>query len=336
MRYLVTGGAGFMGSNYVRYLLKTYEDVEVLVYDKLSYAGRIENIKDLLERDKRIKFVKGDICNEEFFEYIVKEYEPDVIVNFAAETHVDRSINEPAAFIKTNILGVYSILEVLRRSSFSPRLVHISTDEVYGSISEGSVGEESPFNPSSPYSASKASGDLLVRAYYKTYGLDAIVVRPSNNYGPYQYPEKLIPKTIIRALHDKPIPIYGSGEQVRDWLFVEDFAEALEVVVRRGAKGEAYNIPGFNEKRNIDVVKDILRLLGKPETLIKHVADRPGHDYRYSMRGDKILSLGWKPKTSWEQGLRKTIEWYITNKWWWKPLISDKYFELDTPWSKGR
>ncbi len=336
MRYLVTGGAGFMGSNYVRYLLRTYDDIEVLVYDKLSYAGRIENIKDLLEKDKRIRFVKGDICNEEFFEYIVKEYEPDVIVNFAAETHVDRSINEPAAFIKTNILGVYSILEVLRRTNYSSRLIHISTDEVYGSIDKGSVGEESPFRPSSPYSASKASGDLLVQAYYKTYGLDIIVVRPSNNYGPYQYPEKLIPKTIIRALHDKPIPIYGSGDQVRDWLFVEDFAEALEIVVKRGLKGEAYNIPGFNERRNIDVVRDILRLLGKPETLIKYVADRPGHDYRYSMRGDKILSLGWKPKTSWEQGLRKTIEWYIANKWWWEPLISDEYFKLDTPWSRGK
>lgn len=324
-----------MGSNYVRYLLRRYTDVEVLVYDKLSYAGRIENLKDLLEKDNGIRFVKGDICNEEFLEYIVKEFQPDIPVNFATETHVDRSINEPAAFMRTNILGVYSILEILRRNDHI-KLVHISTDEVYGSISEGSADEDYPFRPSSPYSASKASGDLLVQAYYKTYKLNTIIVRPSNNYGPYQYPEKLIPKTIIKALHNRPIPIYGKGDQIRDWLYVEDFAEALDIVSRKGSIGETYNVPGFNEKRNIDVVNDILRILGKPETLIIHVEDRPGHDYRYSMRGDKIKALGWKPKTPWEEGIRKTVEWYVKNEWWWRPLLTDKYFELNIPWSKGR
>ncbi len=334
MRFLVTGGAGFMGSNFVRYIAKKYGEAEILVYDKLTYAGRVENIRDLLD-SKRIDFVKGDICDEESFQETVKEYEPDVIVNFAAETHVDRSINEPAPFLKTNVFGVFVVLETARKYEV-PLVVHISTDEVYGDM-EGKppATEETPFRPSSPYSASKASGDLLAQSYYRTYSLPVIILRPSNNYGPYQFPEKLIPKTIIRALYGYTIPIYGKGDQIRDWLYVEDFVKAVETVIVKGRKGEAYNIPGFNEKTNLEVVKTILEIMSKPLNLIKHVEDRPGHDRRYAMRGDKILTLGWKPETPWIEGIKKTINWYLSNEWWWKPLLSDKYFSTETPWRRG-
>ncbi|WFO75967.1 dTDP-glucose 4,6-dehydratase [Desulfurococcaceae archaeon MEX13E-LK6-19] len=333
MRFFITGGAGFMGSNFVRYIINKYSDAEVLVYDKLTYAGRLENLQDIRD-NPRFHFVKADICDEEKLLQVLKEFQPDVIVNFAAETHVDRSINEPAPFLKTNVLGVFNILEATRKLEI-PLAIHISTDEVYGDLwGKEPASEETPFRPSSPYSASKASGDLLCQAYWRTYRLPVIIVRPSNNYGPYQFPEKLIPKTIIRALHDKPIPVYGRGDQVRDWLFVEDFCEALDTVINKGSKGEAYNIPGLNEKKNIEVVETILKLMGKPLSLIKFVDDRPGHDRRYAMKGDKILSLGWKPKTPWVKGLEKTIKWYLDNKWWWKPLLSDDYFQLDTPWKK--
>ena len=322
-----------MGSNFVRYILNRYDDSVVLVYDKLTYAGRLENLHDVKD-NPRFRFVKADICNEEQLVRTVREFQPDVVVNFAAETHVDRSINEPAPFLKTNILGIFNILETARRLEI-PLVVHISTDEVYGDLwGREPVDEEAPFKPSSPYSASKASGDLLCQSYWRTYKLPVIIVRPSNNYGPYQYPEKFIPKIIIRALHDKPIPVYGRGDQVRDWLYVEDFAEALDTVINKGSRGEAYNIPGFNERRNLEVAETILELMGKPLSLIKHVEDRPGHDRRYAMRGDKILALGWKPKTPWVKGLEKTIKWYLTNEWWWKPLLSDNYFQLDTPWKK--
>ena len=333
MRIFVTGGAGFMGSNFVRYLMRTYDDIRILVYDKLTYAGRLENLHDV-SNDPRFQFIKGDICNEEQLLKTIKKFQPDVIVNFAAETHVDRSINEPAPFLKTNVLGVFNILETSRKLEI-PLVVHISTDEVYGDLwGKEPADEETAFRPSSPYSASKASGDLLCQSYWRTYRLPIIIVRPSNNYGPYQFPEKLIPKTIIRALHNQPIPVYGKGDQIRDWLYVEDFCEALDTVINKGVKGEAYNIPGLNEKRNIEVIETILKLLNKPLTLIKYVEDRPGHDRRYAMKGDKILALGWKPRTSWIDGLKKTIEWYLNNEWWWKPLIRDNYFQLDTPWKR--
>ena len=333
MHFFVTGGAGFMGSNFVRYLMRKYDDTRVLVYDKLTYAGRLENLHDV-SNDPRFQFIKGDICNEEQLLKTIKKFQPDVIVNFAAETHVDRSINEPAPFIRTNVLGVFNILETSRKLEI-PLVVHISTDEVYGDLwGKEPADEETVFRPSSPYSASKASGDLLCQSYWRTYRLPIIIVRPSNNYGPYQFPEKLIPKTIIRALHNQPIPVYGKGDQIRDWLYVEDFCEALDTVINKGVKGEAYNIPGLNEKRNIDVIETILKLLNKPLTLIKYVEDRPGHDRRYAMKGNKILALGWKPRTSWINGLKKTIEWYLNNEWWWKPLIRDNYFQLDTPWKR--
>ena len=265
----------------------------------------------------------------------MRDFQPDILINFAAETHVDRSINEPAPFLKTNVLGVFNILEASRKLDI-PLIIHLSTDEVYGDLWDMEpADEETAFRPSSPYSASKASGDLFCQSYWRTYRLPVIIVRPSNNYGPYQFPEKLIPKTIIRALYNQSIPVYGKGDQIRDWLYVEDFCEALDTIIRKGSKGEAYNIPGFNERRNIEVVETILKLLNKPLSLIIHVEDRPGHDRRYAMKGDKILALGWRPKTPWVDGLEKTIKWYLSNEWWWKPLVKDDYFKLDTPWKKG-
>ena len=332
---MIIGGAGFMGSNFVRYLIKEIGDVEVLVYDKLTYAGRLESLRDLINM-KNLKFTRADLCDEENLTKTIEGFDPEIIVNFAAETHVDRSINEPAPFLKTNILGVFTLLEVVRRREV-PLVIHISTDEVYGDLwNIQPANEKSPLIPSNPYSASKASGDLLAQAYWKTYRLPIIIVRPSNNYGPYQYPEKLIPKTIIRALHNMPVPVYGDGMQIRDWLYVKDFCEALNVIIERGKKGEVYNVPGLNERRNIEVVRDILKLLGKQLSLIKFVEDRPGHDKRYAMKGDKILALGWRPKTPWSEGLRMTVEWYMNNEWWWKPLLSDRYFQIDTPWGGER
>ena len=333
MRVIITGGAGFMGSNFTRYILQKYTDTMILVYDKLTYSGRLENLRDILS-DTRLKFVQGDIVDEKHLVQVVKEFEPDVIVNFAAETHVDRSINEPAPFIKTNIEGIFKLLEVVRRLDIQ-LLVHISTDEVYGDRWGLPPADEGTcLRPSSPYSASKASGDLLALAYWRTYRVPIVLVRPSNNYGPYQYPEKFIPKTIIRALFNKPIPVYGDGSQVRDWLYVEDFSEALTLVIEKGSLGEIYNIGGGNEKKNIEVVADILRIMGRPESLVKFVDDRPGHDKRYSMKTEKISLLGWRPKTPWEEGLRKTIEWYLKNEWWWRPLLDDYFFRIDTPWKE--
>jgi dTDP-glucose 4,6-dehydratase len=333
MRLLVTGGAGFMGSNFVHYIYASRPDTEILVYDKFTYAGRIENLKEL--DTSRVKIVKGDILDQEKFTETIKAFQPDYVVHFAAETHVDRSIKDPSIFIDVNVKGVYIILEALRRHD-GPKLIHISTDEVYGDISGEPVTEEAPFKPSSPYSASKASGDLLCQAYWRTYTLPVRIVRPSNNYGPRQFPEKLIPKTILRALNNLPIPVYGDGSQERDWLYVEDFSRGVETIMLRGRDGESYNLPGLNPKTNLQVIRDILTLLGKPYSLITFVPDRPGHDKRYAMRGDKILSLGWKPQTPWLDGLRKTIEWYKANEWWWRPLLGDEFFSKDTPWGGTR
>lgn len=333
MRLLVTGGAGFMGSNFVHYIYASRPDAEILVYDKFTYAGRIENLREL--DTSRVKIVRGDILDQEQFTETLKAFQPDYVVHFAAETHVDRSIKDPSIFIDVNVKGVYIILEALRRYD-GPKLIHISTDEVYGDISGEPVTEEAPFKPSSPYSASKASGDLLCQAYWRTYSLPVRIVRPSNNYGPRQFPEKLIPKTILRALNNLPIPVYGDGSQERDWLYVEDFSRGVETIMLRGRDGEAYNLPGLNPKTNLQVIRDILTLLGKPHSLITFVPDRPGHDKRYAMRGDKVLALGWKPQTPWIDGLRKTIEWYKANEWWWRPLLGDEFFTKDTPWGGTR
>lgn len=317
---LVTGGAGFIGSNFVRFMANK---AQITVVDALKYGSNLNNLKDL-----NIKFVKGNICDYRLMAELVKDV--DAIVNFAAESHVDRSISDPYPFIESNIVGTYTILETIRKVNPKLKLVHISTDEVYGDIKEGSFKEDDPLRPSSPYSASKASSDILILSYVRTYNLNAVITRCTNNFGPYQFPEKLIPKAIIRASMNKKIPIYGSGENVRDWIYVLDHCEAIEVVLNKGEKGEVYNISSGNEKNNIEVAEEILSLLGKKD-LIEFVEDRPGHDIRYSLDSSKIRKLGWSPKHSLKDGLEKTVNWYLNNEWWWKPLATEKVLH-PTPW----
>ena len=314
VKLLVTGGAGFIGSNFVHYLIEHY-DYEIVVLDKLTYAGRVENLQNVM---KEIEFIKGDICDKELVEKVAKEC--DMILNFAAETHVDRSIIDAGIFVKTDVLGTYTLLEAARRYDVE-KFMQISTDEVYGSIKTGSFKEEDPLAPSSPYSASKAGADLLVHAYFVTYDLSVLITRSSNNYGPYQYPEKLIPKLITNALRDKLLPIYAEGKNVRDWIYVKDNCEAIDRVLKKGKVGEIYNIASGHEKQNIYVALLILQELNKPETLIEFVEDRPGHDWRYSLDCQKLQNLGWGSQTTFEEGLRKTIQWYRDNRWWWEPLI---------------
>ncbi|WP_440060011.1 dTDP-glucose 4,6-dehydratase [Thermogladius sp. 4427co] len=330
MRVLVTGGAGFIGSNFVRHIVNEY-GWETIVYDKLTYAGRIENLRDVLDR---IKFVRGDIADEESFTRMVRDFQPDVIVNFAAETHVDRSINEPAPFIKTNIVGVFTILETMRRIGYDILLLHVSTDEVYGDLwgTSRESSEEDALNPSSPYSASKASGDLLIKAYGRTYGLKYRIVRPCNNYGPYQHPEKLIPRSIIRILYNKPPVLYGDGSQVRDWLYVEDTAKAITLVIEKGSDREIYNVCGNMYATVREIVEKILEAMGKPKSFIVYGKPRPGEDRRYAMVCAKIRELGWKPLVGLETGLRLTVKWYLENEWWWKPLVDERYVLADHPW----
>lgn len=320
-KILITGGAGFIGSNFVHYMLKHHPEYEIVVLDKLTYAGRKENLQDVLDK---ITFVKGDICDKEVVEKVVKDC--DFVVNFAAETHVDRSIIEAGSFVLTDVFGTYNLLEACRKFDVK-RFMQISTDEVYGHILEGSFKEEDKLNPRNPYAASKAGADLLVKTYFETYGLPVVITRSTNNYGPYHHPEKFIPKCIIYALLNKKIPVYGTGKNVRDWLYVEDNCEAIDLVLHKGKNGEIYNIAGKQELENIEVVKTILRLMGKPEGLIEFVKDRPGHDLRYSLDISKIEKLGWKPKTTFEEGIKKTIEWYKGNEWWWKPIIEKQ--EID-------
>ena len=314
MRILVTGGAGFIGTNFVRHLLAHRPDDEVVVLDKLTYAGRRENLQDVLDR---ISFVKGDITDTGQVE---KVGSCDAIINFAAETHVDRSITDAGVFVRTDVLGTHVLLEYARRREVGS-FIQISTDEVYGSRETGSFSETDPLDPSSPYSASKAGADHLALAYYKTYGLPVCITRSSNNYGPYQYPEKLIPILIIRAIRGEPIPIYGKGENVRDWLYVEDNCTGIDTVLSKGRPGQVYNIASGEERRNIDLARLILSMTGRPETLITHVADRPGHDYRYSIDTTRIRDLGWRPDHSFEEALDRTVSWYRRNEGWWKPLI---------------
>jgi dTDP-glucose 4,6-dehydratase len=329
MKILVTGGAGFIGSNFVRYMLLKYEDAEIVNLDLLTYAGRLENIQDL-EKNPRHNFVRGDIRDRETVEHIMKE-EIDVIVNFAAETHVDRSIAEAGSFIQTDIYGTYVLLDVAGKYDVD-KIVQVSTDEVYGSIQKGSFKETDHLNPSSPYAASKASGDLVALSFYKTYGVKVAVTRSSNNFGPYQYPEKLVPKLILRALHNEPLPLYGDGKQVRDWIYVMDNCEGIDIITQKGKAGEIYNIASGNEHTNLKVAKLVLETLNKPETLIKCVLDRPGHDRRYSLDTTKTKKLGWKPEHPFKDALRRTVAWYIKNEWWWRSLIKDKFVRSDTPW----
>jgi dTDP-glucose 4,6-dehydratase len=321
VKLLVTGGAGFIGSNFVRHFATEHPEDRIVVLDKLTYAGRLESLQDVLE-DERAEFVRGDICDPVAVRGALEGC--DAIINFAAESHVDRSIEEPGHFIQTDVYGTYVLLEEARRAGIA-RYLQVSTDEVYGSIEDGSFTEQSPLEPSSPYSASKAGGDLIVGAYCHTFGIDAIVCRASNNYGPFQYPEKLIPLCILNALHGDPLPVYGDGMQVRNWLHVSDHCRALDAVLRHGSAGETYNIGGPDELPNIEVVRKILDLTGRDESLIEHVKDRLGHDRRYSLASGRTTALGWRAEIGFEQGLRSVVEWYRDNAWWWEPIRADEY-----------
>jgi dTDP-glucose 4,6-dehydratase len=320
MRVLITGGLGFIGSNFVRYKA---DKAEIVIVDALKYGSNENNLKDL-----DCKVVKGDICDYDLMAELVKNV--DAIVNFAAETHVDRSISNPYAFIESNVIGTYTILEAMRKVNPEAKLVHVSTDEVYGDIEKGSFKEGDMLKPSSPYSASKASADLFVLAYVRTYGLNAVITRCTNNYGRYQFPEKLIPKAIIRAKRDKKIPIYGTGKNVRDWIYVKDHCEAINLVLEKGVRGEIYNVSSGEEKTNLEVVNEIVDIIGKKD-LIEFVEDRPGHDIRYSLDSSNIRELGWTPKHGFEAGLKETVEWYQENEWWWKHLADERILH-PTPW----
>jgi dTDP-glucose 4,6-dehydratase len=321
MRLLVCGGAGFIGSTFVRLRLQEQGD-EVMVLDKLTYAGREENFHEFSE-DPGFRFMRGAIEDREAVAAAIEASAPDAIVNFAAETHVDRSIAEPDAFVTTHALGTYVLLEAARENDL--RYVQVSTDEVYGSIDVGTFTEESPLRPSSPYSATKTGADLLVESYFHTYGLPASICRGSNNYGPYQYPEKLIPLMILNALHGDALPVYGDGMQVRNWIHATDFARAIGHVLEHGAPGEVYNAGGPDEEANMVVVRRIVELTGAQESQIEHVTDRPGHDRRYSLSSEKVRALGWAPRVRFEEGLAETVAWYRENAWWWEPIRSGEY-----------
>ncbi len=321
---LVTGGAGFIGSNFVRFIRNLYPSTPSLtVLDALTYAGNLENLAEL---EGSFTFVHGNICDSALAADVLEKYAIDTVVHFAAESHVDRSILGPKIFTETNIMGTHTILEASRQHGVN-RFVHVSTDEVYGSLGpEGLFTEQSPIDPTSPYAASKAASDLIVQAYAKTYNFPAIITRCSNNYGPYQFPEKLIPLMIINAFNDKPLPVYGDGKNVRDWIHTEDHASAIWTVLTNGLPGEVYNIGGNNERYNIDIVKLVLAALGKPESLITYVKDRPAHDKRYAIDSSKIQrELGWKPSIAFDEGIRSTIEWYRSNERWWRRVISGEY-----------
>jgi dTDP-glucose 4,6-dehydratase len=320
MKVLVTGAAGFIGSTFVRLLLDRGED-EVVVLDKLTYAGRHENLADV---EDRLEFVEGAIEDRALVREVMEGCE--LVVNFAAESHVDRSITDQDAFARTHVIGTSVLLDAARERGVR-RYLQVSTDEVYGSIERGSFTEASPLNPSSPYSATKAAGDLLVSAHVHTYGIEAVICRGSNNYGPRQYPEKLIPLCVLNALAGDPLPVYGDGHQVRNWLYVEDFARAIDLVLRRGLPGEVYNVGGPDETANIDVVRRILALTDRDESLIEYVTDRPGHDRRYSLSSSKVRELGWEPSRRFSEGLQQTVEWYRDNEWWWAPIRSGEYRE---------
>ena len=326
MKILVTGGAGFIGSNFIRYMLEVHPDCEIVNLDLLTYAGNLANLADLETREN-YRFVRGDIADAALLEGLLADG-IDGVVNFAAESHVDRSIEDPGHFLRTNILGTQALLETARRRSI-PRFLQISTDEVYGSLEgRGRFTEESPPAPNSPYSASKAAADLLCRAYWKTYGLPVLVTRCSNNYGPYQFPEKLIPLFITNALADEPLPVYGDGLYVRDWIYVRDHCSALDRVLHDGRAGEIYNIGADEERTNLEITGTILKALGKDAGLIRHVKDRPGHDRRYAIDSSKVQGeLKWRPETSFPEGMSRTIEWYIANEPWWKKIKSGEYRE---------
>ncbi len=328
MTVIVTGGAGFIGSNFIFYTLKNHPGYRVICLDKLTYAGNLSTLKDVMDKPN-FKFVKADICDREAVYALFESEKPDVVVNFAAESHVDRSIESPDVFLRTNIIGASVLMDACRKFD-TERFHQVSTDEVYGDLPidrpDLFFTEETLLHTSSPYSSSKASADLLALAYHRTYGLPVTISRCSNNYGPYHFPEKLIPLMIANALNDKPLPVYGRGENIRDWLYVEDHCKAIDLILQKGRVGEVYNIGGHNEMRNIDIVKIILKELGKPESLITFVADRKGHDLRYAIDPAKIHGeLGWLPETKFADGIKKTIKWYLENRSWWEEIISGEY-----------
>jgi len=328
MTILVTGGAGFIGSNFIYYLRKVHPDYRIVCVDCLTYAGNLSTLEPVLEHPQ-FRFCRVNICDREGIERIFEEEQPDMVVNFAAESHVDRSIENPQLFLETNILGTQVLMDACRKYGMI-RYHQVSTDEVYGDLPldrpELLFTEETPLHTSSPYSSSKAGADLLVQAYHRTYGLPVTISRCSNNYGPYHFPEKLIPLMIVNCLHDKSLPVYGEGLNVRDWLYVEDHCRAIDLILHQGRIGEVYNIGGHNEMRNIDIVRMICRELGKPESLITYVTDRKGHDMRYAIDPTKIhRELGWLPETSFEIGIKKTIRWYLDNRSWWETIINGEY-----------
>jgi dTDP-glucose 4,6-dehydratase len=324
LKLIVTGGAGFIGGNFVHYMLQEHPGDQIICLDKLTYAGNLSTLADVMDHPN-FQFVKMDICDRDSVYGLFEKEKPDVVINFAAESHVDRSIENPEIFLQTNIIGTSVLMDACRKYGIQ-RYHQVSTDEVYGDLPldrpDLFFTEETPIHTSSPYSSSKAGADLLVMAYYRTYGLPVTISRCSNNYGPYHFPEKLIPLMIINALHDRPLPIYGDGLNVRDWLYVEDHCRAIDLIIRKGKVGEVYNVGGHNEMRNIDIVKLICQELGKPESLITHVTDRKGHDRRYAIDPEKIhRELGWLPETKFADGIKKTIQWYLTHQKWWEDII---------------
>ena len=328
MTILVTGGAGFIGTNFVYYQLQHHPEDRVVCLDALTYAGNLENLTEAL-KNPRFRFVKGDIADREAVNALFEEEKPDIVVNFAAESHVDRSITQPELFLRTNIMGTQVLMDACRKYGVQ-RYHQVSTDEVYGDLPldrpDLLFTEDTPIHTSAPYSASKASADLLVLAYFRTFHLPVSITRCSNNYGPYHFPEKLIPLMITRALNDQSLPVYGKGENVRDWLYVEDHCAAIDLVMRKGREGEVYNVGGHNERTNLDVVKTVLRELGKPESLITFVTDRPGHDRRYAIDPSKIhAELGWLPRTKFDDGIHQTVQWYLDNRQWWEHILAGEY-----------
>jgi len=332
MKVLVTGGLGFIGSNFCRYMLTKHSDYELINIDKIGIGANPANLRDI-ENNRNYTFIRGDICNPQLLNRVVRHV--DAIVNIAAETHVDRSIADPNVFLQNNTLGTFTLLEAIRRHNNKARYLQVSTDEVYGEALEGSFTEKTPLTPSNPYSASKAAADMFFLSYHKTYNLDASITRCTNNFGPYQLPEKLVPKTIIRALRNLPIPVYGKGTNVRDWIYVMDHCEAIDTALEKGQSGEIYNVSANNELTNIEIVKKIVKLLNKPESLLTFVEDRPGHDLRYSLDSTKIQqTLGWKPKIAFDEALSSTIQWYLKNENWWMPFATNAILH-PTPWKLG-
>ena len=339
MKIIVTGGAGFIGGNFVHYMLKEHPEYQIICLDKLTYAGNMETLEPVMD-NPNFTFVKADIADRDAVYALFEKEKPDVVVNFAAESHVDRSITDPGIFLQTNIIGTGVLLDACRIYGIK-RYHQVSTDEVYGDLPldrpDLFFTEETPLHTSSPYSASKASADLLVMAYHRTYGLPTTISRCSNNYGPYHFPEKLIPLMIANALNDKPLPVYGKGENVRDWLYVEDHCRAIDMIIHKGRVGEVYNIGGHNERTNLQVVKTVLKELGKSEDLITYVTDRPGHDRRYAIDPAKIhAELGWEPLTMFDEGIKKTVKWYLENREWWEHIISGDYQQYYEKMYKNR